>query len=163
MSYSPTEFSYNLTGPSTTFFLHYNGSAQSVTNRSNAVLQVDTLAHGGSWSTDANYQIEHLSTSTTLVARADGIMTPPAGNTNPTITFGSLVSDGNPTFSTPNAGIYAYQDHPARTSYHTSLSDEVLHMQGTSTMNVRYVGTVFGTSTNFTLAVGRIVIGGFVR
>ena len=163
MSYDPADFALG-TGPSTTFFLHYNSTAQNVSGTADVVLQVDALAHGGAWGTNSNYEIEHLGSGKTLVARADGVMTPTVAND--TNVFGSLISDGNPTLNTnPVAEIHAYQDHPARSSYHTALTDEVLHMQGTASMNVRFkAGSTAPTwGVNFTIAPGRLVIGGFIR
>ena len=165
MSYDPRSFD---AGPSTIFFLHYNSTAQSVSGNADVVMQLDSLAHGGASGTDANYEITHLGVplgaGRTLVARADAVMTPTQSTA--TNVFGSLLSDGNPTLAgNPVAALHSYQDHPARTTYHTGLTDEVLHMQGTGSMNVRFKSatTYAHLGVNFTVAAGKLVVGGFVR
>jgi hypothetical protein len=152
MSYDPSTFNSEIA----TFFFMYNASAQGPLGTGDAVLNVDASAHGG-WVMDTNHDIDLVSTET-AVARADAIMTP--NSSDEYNTFGYLRSDGNPSYGSGNP-ISAWQDHPARTSYHTSLTDEALLIEGTTNVNVKFAKTT--ANANFNVAVGRVVMGGFVR
>lgn len=151
--YDPSTFN----SQAVTFFFMYNASGQGPLGATDAVFNVDSSAHGG-WEMDTNHNIEGLMSTETAVARADAIMTP--NSSNEYNTFGYMRSDGNPSYGSGNP-ISAWQDHPARTSYHTSLTDEALHIEGSTNVNVTFVRAT--TNANFNVGAGRVVIGGFVR
>ena len=157
--YNPTEFSK----AETTFFFFYNGSSQGPMGSADAVINIDSSATSSEWSTSGspNYIIQGVG-GDNVVGRADAIMAP-TGSTNEYSTFGHLQAQGNPNRSYTNQ-LSAWQDHPARTQYYASVSDEVLHIYADNTANVSFIRASSSplNTPDFTIAAGRAVIGGYL-
>jgi len=153
--YNPTEFPKD----ETTFFFLYNGSSQGPMGSLSEPIQIDSSATSSEWSTSGSpsYIIQEVRDEH-VVARADAIMTPTFAQEYST--FGVLRAQGNPNRSYTNE-LSAWQDHPARTVYHTTLSDEVLHIYADNTANLGF-NRVSTVTPDFTIGAGKAVIGGFL-
>ena len=152
--YNPTEFSK----AETTFFFLYNGSSQGPMGSTAAPIHIDSSATSAEWSTSgSNYEIQGLRDEH-LMGRADGIMTPTSATQN--AVFGSLRAKDNIDrgYAVP---LSAFQDSPARTTHHCSLTDEVLHMFCDDDPNV-YFEPNTAVSPDFSIPAGRAIIGGFL-
>ena len=151
--YDPISFAH----VETSFAFFYNGSSQGPIS-GDSVIAITNNAHSTAWSTTGspNYVLSPISNNH-FVGRADAIMTPNSGGTYDT--FGFLRASGNIDrgYTHPFS---AWQDHPARTTYHTSLTDEVLHLYCDDTASLRFARLAY--VTNFTIDAGRAVIGGFL-
>ena len=156
--YNPTEFSKS----ETTFFFLYNSSSQGPMGSADAVINIDSSATSSEWSTSGspNYVIQDVGEDN-VVGRADAIMSPTASDDYST--FGHLQAQGNPNRSYTNQ-LSAWQDHPARTQYYASVSDEVLHIYSDSTANVSFIRASSSplNTPDFTIAAGKAVIGGYL-
>lgn len=154
--YNPDEFSK----PETTFFFLYNGSAQGSMGSANVPINIDSSATSSAWSTAGYYRVIQNIHNEHVVARADAIMTPnqPAYQFS---TFGFLRAQGNVDRSYTNP-ISAWQDHPARSNYHTSISDEALHIYADDTANLNYAKVAGSSNADFTIAAEKAVIAGFL-
>ena len=155
--YDPTQFSK----AETTFFFLYNGSSQGPMGSATATIQIDSSATSSEWSTSGtpSYIIQDVGDDH-VVARADAIMSPTSAQEYST--FGYLRAQGNPNRSYSNQ-LSAWQDHPARTTYHTTICDEVLHMYADDTANLYFVPYPSGTFVpDFSIAAGRAVVVGFI-
>ena len=152
--YDPSEFSKE----ETTFFLLYNGSSQGPIGSVAVAIRIDSSATSSEWGTlGSNYEIQGLRDEH-LMGRADGIMTPTSAAQ--TATFGNLSAKDNINRSYA-ATLGAFQDSPARTTYHTTLNDEVLHMYCDNAPNL-YFQPTGSAAASFTISAGRAVIGGFL-
>jgi len=151
--YDPSTFS--LAESSFAFF--YNGSSQGPITGNTRVAITDS-AHSTAWSTTGspNHTLRPIG-SNHFVGRSDAIMTPNAGSQYDT--FGFLQAQGNISRSYTNV-FSAWQDHPARTTYHTTLTDEALHLYCDDTASLLFTQTT--ATTNFVIDIGRAVIGGFL-
>ena len=152
--YDPSTFST----PESSFAFFYNGSSQGPVTGSQRVRITDS-ALSTAWSTTGAtfYTLKPIGESR-FVGRADAIMTPTSAS-NPYSTFGFLQGIGNINRGYTNV-FNAWQDHPARTTFHTSLSDEVLHLSCDDTAALWFQQTP--TLPDFTIDAGRAVIGGFL-
>jgi len=154
--YDPTEFAKT----ETTFFFLYNGSAQGPMGTADTPISIDNSATSSEWSTSGTSYVIQGVYDDHVVARADAIMTPTSpGNYS---TFGFLRAQGNADRSYTNP-ISAWQDHPARSNYHTTVSDEALHIYADNTANLNYA-KVSGASVtpSFTIAAEKAIIAGFL-
>ena len=154
--YNPTEFAKT----ETTFFFLYNGLAQGPMGSANTPIAIDSSATSSEWSTSGSSHVIQGVYDDHVVARADAIMTPTIPDDYST--FGFLRAQGNADRSYTNP-ISAWQDHPARSNYHTTISDEALHIYADNTANLNYA-KVSGSSTNpsFTIAAEKAIIAGFL-
>jgi hypothetical protein len=153
--YDPTEFAKT----ETTFFFLYNGSAQGPIV-SDTPIGIDSSATSSEWSTSGGYHVIQGVYDDHVVARADAIMTPTSATTYST--FGYLRAQGNADRSYTNP-ISAWQDHPARSNFHTTISDEALHIYADNTANLNFA-KVSGSTANvsFTIAAEKAIIAGFL-
>lgn len=151
--YDPS--TYGLSESSFAFF--YNGSSQGPITVTTTIAITDN-AHSTEWSTagSPNYTLRPIGNNH-FVGRADAIMTPTGGQYD---TFGFLRAQGNidRSYTYPFS---AWQDHPARTNFHTSLTDEALHLYCDDMANLLF-SRPSTLAPNFTIDVGRAVIGGFL-
>jgi len=154
--YNPTEFAK----AETTFFFLYNGNSQGPMGSGDTPIVIDSSATGSDWSTSGPYHEIQGVYDDHVVARADAIMTPTTPNDYST--FGFLRARGNVDRSYTNP-VSAWQDHPARTTYHTSISDEALHIYADNTANLSYARVSGSSATaNFTIAAEKAIIAGFL-
>lgn len=151
--YDPS--TYGLSETSFAFF--YNGSSQGPIT-GNSAIAITNSAHSTAWSTTGSpYYTMSPINNNHFVGRADAIMTPNAGTQYDT--FGFLRASGNIDrgYTHPFS---AWQDHPARTTFHTSLTDEALHLYCDDAAALRFA--LSNRGTNFIIDAGRAVIGGFL-
>jgi hypothetical protein len=154
--YNPTEFAKT----ETTFFFLYNGSAQGPMGSADTPISIDSSATSSEWSTSGFYRVIQGVYDDHVVARADAIMTPTIPDDYST--FGFLRAQGNADRSYTNP-ISAWQDHPARASYHTTISDEALHIYADNTANLSFARVSGSSATaNFTIAAEKAIIAGFL-
>lgn len=154
--YDPSIFST----PESSFAFFYNGSTQGPITL-NARIAITNSAHNTGWYSKGpiGYTLAPIGDNH-FVGRADAIMRPH----NPPdqyATFGFLRGIGN-----VNRGythpFSAWQDHPARTTFHTSLTDEALHMYCDDTAALDFAIRLTSVPADFDIDPGRAVIGGFL-
>lgn len=162
MSYTPSDLR---TGTVTPFFLAYNSATYGPMNqRITYNVPIDTCAQQDTV-TITSGAIDNASNDT-LVAKSDMIFTT-NNSANRWSMHLNLHSPANPTATSqsPSAPgtttINAFQDHPARTQYHAFIGDEVLSVNGTSSLSLQLTAATPNSLTpDCTLPAQRGVIVG---
>jgi hypothetical protein len=147
MSYTP------LTQPLSAFAGAYNGAAQvvnvSAPGENTRALQIDTnVPNFSPYIGSTPYTMD----ATRFIGRTDALMSPVSSDVS---SLCSLTNSANPTYTGGPVTAMAWQDHPARTSYYPSYSDDVLsvYVNNTTARNQIYE---FATSydMSFTIPIG---------
>jgi len=137
----------------------YNGAAQvvnvSAPGENTRALQIDTnVPNFSPYIGSTPYTMK----STRFIGRTDALMSPVSAAVS---SFCSLTNSANPTYTGGPHTAMAWQDHPARSDFYPSFTDEVLsvYVNNTSAINRIYEPATaydmsFTIPIGFALAVG---------